>query len=347
MPYEPPPDPRAARSTAIWRWVSFALVALLVALLAYLGYVGYAGSGQLAEPPAPSRDCRTPGIAFGWNYEAVNYDAASDAALAEMPDPTDCDRQGEPAGPDLLTPDGLALAGWYVPSASGSGPAGPTVVLAHGHGANKSGMLARASVLHADYNLVLFDFRNHGQSEDALTTVGIVERADLRTIIDWLEGAKGPSQIAVLGVSMGGATAANEAVGDPRVDALVLESTHATLANAIQARLERAGYPLSLPGAWSVLLGGLIRSGQDMSAADPVQAVDRLRDRPVLIIGAGRDDAVGASDADDLLAAALEGGAEAELQVCEEAGHGGSLSSCEDGYGDWVLGFLRRALAPS
>ena len=34
------------------------------------------------------------------------------------------------------------------------------------------GLLSRAEVLHADYNLVLFDFRNHGQSEEAVTTAG-------------------------------------------------------------------------------------------------------------------------------------------------------------------------------
>lgn len=341
MPYEPPVQ-RADRRSVIWRWVSFGIVALLVASLAYLGYVGYFGSEQAAEPPSPSRDCRTPAIAFGWTYEAINYDAATDALLADLPDPSDCPSQGAPAGDDLVSSDGVNLAGWYIPAASDIGPGGPTVVLAHAHGQNKSGMLTHAALLHSDYNLVLFDFRNHGQSEDAQTTVGVLERSDLRAVIDWLEANKAPAAIGVLGVSMGGAAAINEARADPRVSAVVLDSTHATLANALQARLEQHGYPLALPGAWSILLGGLLRTGQDMSSADPVQAVERYGDRPLLIIAGGRDDAIGANDAAELLAAAEEGSA--QLQVCEDAPHAQPVQACADDYRDWVLGFFGRAL---
>lgn len=344
VPYELPPDRRADRRGVIWRWVTFAMVAVLVALVAYLAYVGFVGSGQAVEPPAPSRDCRTPSIAHGWEYEAVNYAISEDAPLAGLPDPTDCDPRPPTERDDLVTSDGVSLAAWYIPAGNGAGPEAPTLVLAHGHGANKSGMLSRAEVLHPGYNLVLFDFRNHGQSEDAATTAGLLERYDLRAVIDWLEATKAPRAIGVLGVSMGGSAAINAARGDPRVAAMVLESTHATLANALQARLDRQGYPLALPGAWSILLGGLIRTGQDMSAADPLQAIERYGERPLLIIAGGSDDTMGATDAGDLLAAALDGGADAELQVCPAAGHGEALRTCPGDYRDWVLGFLADAL---
>jgi pimeloyl-ACP methyl ester carboxylesterase len=344
MPFEPPEDPSAARRVALGRWVSFALVAILVALLAYLGYIGFVGSGQLADPPSPSTDCRTP-IAYGWTYEAINYDATTDAELADLPDPQNCPRQGADAGSQLESTDGIRLAGWYIPAAAG-GPTGPTVVLAHGYGANKSGMLSYAELLHPDYNVVIFDFRNHGQSGGSQTTLGVLEQNDLEAVIDWLTDAKAPEQIAVLGSSMGGAVALHEAVGDERVDALVLDSTHATLANALQARLERQGYPLSLPGAWSILLGSLIRTGQDVSAVDPVLRIEVYRERPVLIIVGGQDNAIGATDGQDLLAAARKGTADAELRVCEPANHGQPLDACPDDYRKWVLGFLARSLAP-
>lgn len=345
MPYEPPPDTRTARRRTIGRWVSFALAIILVGLVAYLGYVGFQGSAQLADPPSPSDDCRTPGLAYGWVYEAINYDAASDAILAGLPDPEHCPGPGAPAGQRLQTSDGVGLAGWYIPSNSGSGPTGPTVVLAHGHGANKSSMLAYAAALHDDYNVVIFDFRNHGQSAGTQTTAGVFEQDDLGAVLDWVETSKEPEQIAVLGVSMGGATALSEAVADQNVDALILDSTHATLANALQARLEKGGYPLSLPSAWSILLGSLLRTGQDISAIDPVQRIG-LFDRPVLIIVGGQDDSIGADDGQALLAAAEAGDTPAELKVCPAAGHGGPVATCEDDYRDWVLGFLARSLAP-
>ena len=345
MPYELPPDPSTGRRTRITRWASFLFAAVLVALVAYLGYVGYEGSRQLTDAPAPSADCRTP-ASMGWAYEAINYDIAADAELAVEPDPESCTRRSADAGDAVGVAD-VGLAGWYVPAGNGAGPAGPTVVLVHGWGSNKSRMLERASILHDAYNLLLLDLRNHGQSSESATTQGVREAGDLRAMIDWLEREKGPDRIAVLGVSMGGATALAEADQDPRVDAVIAESVHATLANAAQARLDGSSYPLSMPGSWAILLGALIRTGEDVSAVDPVQTVEDLDDRPLLLIHAGRDSSIGPADAETLLAAAEAAGLPAELQVCADAGHSESYETCPEDYAGWVLGFLERVLAPA
>lgn len=343
MPYELPPDPSTARRTRLTRWVTFGFAALLVAAVAYFAYVGYEGSRQLTDAPSPSNDCRTP-AAFGWAYEPINYDIAGDAALEAEPDPTDCAARGAAAGDALTSFDDVPLAGWYVPAANGADPAGPTVVLAHGWSSNKSQLLDRAAMLHDSYNLVLFDFRNHGQSGETATTQGVREARDLHAVLDWLESSKGPTEVAVLGVSMGGASALLEAAADPRVDALVIESTHATLANAVQARLERSGYPLAMPGSWAVLLGTLLRTGEDASTADPAQAIASLDERPVLLVYGGADDAIGADDGEILRSAAEEAGSPTELQTCADAGHAESPEVCAEAYRGWVLGFLDRVL---
>jgi len=220
-------------------------------------------------------------------------------------------------------------------------------VLAHADDANKSEMLAWAEPLHGSYNLVFFDFRNHGQSTGRTTTLGVQEAGDLKSVVDWLVATKQPTSIALLGVSMGGAAAIDEAVGDDRIGAVVLDSTHATLANALEAKLTHDGYPLALPGAWSILLGGLLRTGEDMTVADPVQAIARYGDRPVLIIAAGNDQLVGADDAADLVAAARKGGSHAELETCAKAGHDQAISACADKYAGWVIGFLQRSFTPA
>ena len=344
MAFQLPPDPKAERRSRITGWLTFAVMAVLVALIAYLGYVAYEGSRQLTDAPSDSPDCRTP-TAFGWGYEAINYDIETDAALLAEADPQNCSGQGARAGDALTGPGDVGLAGWYVPSASDTGPAGPTVILVHGWGSNKSSMLDRAAILHDAYNLVLFDLRNHGQSEDAPTTQGVREAGDLRAVVDWLETAKAPERIGLFGASMGGATALNEADDDERIHAVIVESTHATLANAAQARLERSGYPLAMPGSWAILLGTLVRTGEDVSAADPVQAIERLDERPVLLISGGQDRSIGPNDADDLLTAATEAGSPVELHVCETAGHDESRERCPADYAGWVLGFLERTLA--
>jgi pimeloyl-ACP methyl ester carboxylesterase len=346
MPYELPPDPRTERRARTTRWLSFAFAAILVALVAYLGYVGYEGSRQLTAAPAPTTDCRTPAT-FGWSYEAINYDLAADAELADEPDPERCLTRGAPAGDAVDASDGVPIAGWYVPAADGAGPTDPTVVLVHGWGSNKSNMLDRAALLHPTYNLVLIDLRNHGQSGSAPTTQGVREADDLEAALDWLESEKGPDRIALLGVSMGGATSLRVAARDERVDALIVESTHATLASAVQARLERAGYPLSVPGSWATLLGSLLRTGEDVTVADPVASIARLDGHPLLLVSAGADDSIGATDADEMRRAAEDAGSAVTLQVCPEAGHAGSPEVCPEAYPDWVLGFLERHLDPA
>lgn len=342
VPFEPPLDPRQARRTAIWRWVSFVMALSLVSLVGYLAFIGYDGSQAFAAHER-SGDCRTPASAFGWGYEAINYDLASDQELDAFPDRTECPQPGEAAGADLTASDGVRIAGWYIP-AGNQGAAVPTIVLAHGNGKSKSEMLSWAEPLHAEYNLVLFDFRNHGQSSGDLSTLGVREVRDLHAIVDWLERTKSPPSIAVLGVSMGGATAIDEAATDERVAAVILDSTHATLVGALQRHLESRSLPLALPGAWSILLGGLLRTGEDLSLADPIQAIEEIGNRPVLIVAAGDDDAVSSTDAADLKGAAPDQGARVELKTCPKAKHGGSVETCSSEYAGWVLGFLDRSL---
>jgi pimeloyl-ACP methyl ester carboxylesterase len=344
MPYQLPPDPSTARRARVTEWVTFGFAALLVALVAYFGYVGYEGSRQFTEAPAPSTDCRTPAT-MGWDYEAVNYDRNGDAALAAEPDPRSCTVLGAPAGHEVTGPGGIGLAGWYVPAGNGD-PDAVTVVIAHGWGSSKHDMLDRAAFLHEQYDLLLPDLRNHGQSGDAATTQGVREAGDLRAMIDWLEATKAPERIAVLGVSMGGATALAEADRDERVDALIVESTHATLTSAITARLDRAGYPLSLPASWAVLLGSLIRTGEDASSVDPIGSIGRLDERPVLLVYGGRDDTFGPHDGEQMRAAAQAARSSVSLEVCAEAGHAQSFDACSEDYPDWVLGFLEHALVP-
>ena len=189
-------DPSTERRTRVTRWLGFAFAALLVALVAYFAYVGYEGSRQLTDSPTPA-DCRTPAT-LGWTYEALNYDIATDAALAVEPDPTNCVGPGAPAG-DAVIAGEVGLAGWYIPAGNGAGPAAATVVVAHGWGSNKSQMLERAAVVHDAYNLLLFDFRNHGQSGEAATTQGVREAGDLRAMLDWLEPPRAPSRLPCWG----------------------------------------------------------------------------------------------------------------------------------------------------
>ncbi len=342
MAFQVPVDPREERRARNVGWATTILSGVLVALLAYLGYAAWVGSDQLVHPEH-SRVCRLPS-SFGWAYEAINYDQSTDAALAAEADPDNCADVGQPAGTNRVAVDGTRLAGWYVPAAAPIGPTGPTVILVHGHGTNKNTMLPLAALLHGEYNLVLFDLRNHGQSFGTETTVGVEERYDLEAVLAWLGVAKAPTRVAVFGSSMGAITAASAVASGLPVQALVMDSTPGSVAGATQRQIEAMGYPLALPASWAVMLGALFRTGVDVTAADPFVTVDNLGSVPVLVLEGTADSKIEAGTAARLSALATAAGVRMEVQSCAGAEHSRLLEVCADDYRSWVLGFLARAL---
>jgi dipeptidyl aminopeptidase/acylaminoacyl peptidase len=129
----------------------------------------------------------------------------------------------------LTTADGLNLAAWYVPAVRKlQGSDTPTIILAHGLQERKEGLLHLVPWLHdAGYNVMILDFRGHGQSDKQPATIGPKEVLDLQAALDWLDAEGVGDRVAGLGMSMGAAVLVNIAVQDNRLDALVLDSLFA------------------------------------------------------------------------------------------------------------------------
>lgn len=327
------------------RLLRLAAISVALVFIGYFGYVGWEGSAQLTDHPDPTGDCRTPAD-LGWAYESINYDIATDEELAERePDRQDCTTYGAQAGDEVVSEDGVRIAGWWIPAGNGETPPdGPTIVMVHGYGSSKSALLGDASFIHDRYNLVLFDLRDGQQSSAGITTQGIHEQRDLSAILDWLERTKSPDRIAVFGESMGGHTASNVAARDQRVDALVLESTHDTLRRAMVARIGMAGHPtgeLAWPFIW---FGSWLRTGVNVFAEDPVAAVDDLGARPLLLIHGGADIDAPPESAEELRRAAEAAGVDVTVRICRAATHGTIDEHCPADYGTWLNEFLARTL---
>jgi dienelactone hydrolase len=331
-------------------------VALLaIALVCFTGYVGWVGSDDFLDPPR-SEDCRTPSVQFGWAYEAINYDVASDADLRPGRRTEDggqrwtCRRDGQagdavatgaPAGSDVITSDGVRIAGWYVPAASGVGPTGPTLVVVHGRSSNKSDYLRYAASLHQDFNLVALDLRDAGQSDRAQVTLGARERLDVEAVLDWVERTKAPRWIGGLGTSLGAATLVAVAVEDDRLQALVLDSMHARVVTSWGNGLQvLRGIPAQ-PGAWAIVTFASLRAGVDIPAVDPVRLIGRLDGLPVLLTHGGRDDLdVPASSLDDNVREALRAGVGVHTYVCPTARHAEVADTCPRDWAAVVGAFL-------
>ncbi len=340
-------DPWTSTRSA-WRavpsaWRRLIVGAVAVGLIGLTGYVLFAaiyGSEQFVNPGTRA-DCRTPAQRYGWDYEAINYPKSGDGEL-----PWSCPAPGLTAGDEVVTSDGVHVAGWYIPATTGVGPTGPTIVLVHGKASNKSGMLEYAVPLHDRFNLVLIDLRNGGQSTRAISTSGVREQLDVRAMIDWLVRTKQPSWIGGMGDSMGAATVLAAARSDPRIEALILDSMHAQIVVSVGNAIETENGHPSLPGSWAIVIGASLRVGADITSVDPVRTITGIGDRPVLLTH-GTADAVDrpTESAEMNLRAAVRAGVPVELHYCPGATHGKVIETCPDEWARWAVSFMTAAAA--
>jgi pimeloyl-ACP methyl ester carboxylesterase len=337
---------RDARRWPVGRRATAIVTLVSMAVIGYVGYVGYR-SVDFTEAAVASADCRTPSDVYGWAFEPINYDPVEDARVRDSnPDRTRCsaDRRGAAPGDAVVTADGVRLAGWYIPAAHGMGVTGPTLLVLHGWKSDKTGALDYAWPFHEDYNLVLFDLRNNGQSSGHQTSMGLYEQRDVERILDWLETTKRPAWVGGVGNSMGAATLLAVAEHDARLRALILDSMHADSVTSAENALENDfGIPGG-PAAWALVQGVSLRVGSDVTSIDPISRVAGFGSRPVLFLQ-GTADQVDPPDeaADRNLRAALAAGVPAEVGYCPGARHGLVVRTCPELWAGRSLELLQRA----
>lgn len=219
----------------------------------------------------------------------------------------------------LNTADGLSLAGWFIPSTDSEAATNPrpTLIVLHGWPEDKGSVLRSALPLLDDFNLLLFDFRALGRSEGRHSTLGAREVKDLKAALDWLQ-QRGVEQIGVWGFSMGGAVALMSAAQDPRIRAVVADTSFARLdimaRDVFRIPLVSHGLALGMR-AWSGLFLGI-----DLRRVAPVEAAAQLQS-PALIIHLRHDHFVPFQHA-LMLESALKNHPEAEFWFRDQGFYG-------------------------
>jgi dipeptidyl aminopeptidase/acylaminoacyl peptidase len=253
--------------------------------------------------------------------------------------------EGEPATPADLgiayedvtftTDDGVTLSGWLIPA---SRTTRATVVLMHGYSWNRLPWLAGfVPWLQRRYNVLQFDFRGHGGSDDALITLGTLEQRDVAAAVHFLAG-RGLGPIALMGVSMGGSVAIMAAPDLP-VAAVVADAAYADLRNPISNRMREAGYPLATLGSRLVVGAASLRAGARLRS--PIQRVAGIAPRGLLLIAPSGDRTVSPEQSQRIFDAA---GEPKELFVVEGAAHADAHTAAPEAYERRVLDFLARHL---
>lgn len=237
--------------------------------------------------------------------------------------------------------DGVRLEGWTIPS----DPAHPWILLCHGLGSNRADLLDMAASLHhASFNLLLFDFRGHGGSAGRATSFGWHEQRDLEGALAFLGRHPDvpPRPYGVYGISMGGAVALMVAVRDERLGAVAADSPYTSLEQTLGHHLTFL-YPWlpKIPFLWFVLTTYRLRFGIWPRQVSPQESTARLSPRALLLIQGDNDSRIPVEGTSALFAAA---GEPKELLILEGGGHLEGFALDPSRYTDRLIRFFRTHL---
>jgi fermentation-respiration switch protein FrsA (DUF1100 family) len=212
------------------------------------------------------------------------------------------------------------IRGWWIPAIERTGElrdpdaAGKTVIVCHGLGSNKSNQLIMARPFVPDgYNVLIFDFRAHGESDGQLSSLGDLERRDVLAAVKWLRQnhPQQSKQIYGVGASMG-AAALIAAAADPSaegraIDAVAVFDTFDTLRDEVRS-VARDRFPQPL--RWLVQRVALpmagAQVGANLSECAPAELVQQIWPRPILIIHATNDEIIGFDRGQQLFNSAVQ-----------------------------------------
>jgi len=235
--------------------------------------------------------------------------------------------------------DGLQIAGWYIPNPD----ADRAMILVHGRDASKqnaiSGEFPRlAAELHrAGLAVLMIDLRGHGESEGKRYTFGVHERRDVLGAVDFLvERGFAPSQIGMLGISLGGAAVIGAAVEEAAIGAVVVDSIFADIKRLIHPKWKaESGLPLFfLPGVflmWQLLIGF------DLRQVNPVDDLAKIPPRPILVLHSQTDEKVDVAHA----YAIKEAVPEVKMVIFEDSEHAELFRDKPEAYIEALIPFLQ------
>ena len=215
-----------------------------------------------------------------------------------------------------------------------------TVILFHGYGGEKSGMLSKAYLLlDAGYNVLLPDFRGAGASGGNTCTIGYKEARDVATCYQYVRSS-GEKKIMLLGTSMGAAAVLKYlADGGEQPSAIIIECPFGTMYQTVTARFKMMHLP-TFPGVALLTFWGGVENGFWAFNYNPAEYAKSVKCPSLLIFGE-LDDRVSRAEID-----AIYNHLPAQKQLClfPLSGHNNYLSQYPREWDSTVRGFLSRSV---
>ena len=183
------------------------------------------------------------------------------------------------------SPNGIKLGAWFCPCEASS----PLVILFHGYGAEKSGLLREAQAfLEMKHSVLLVDFRGSGDSSESYTTTGFREADDVAAAVRYAREHLSPSKVILYGQSMGASAVLRSShYCGVQPDAIIVEAVFDRMLNTTRHRFEAMGVP-SFPSAELLLFWGGQQFDFDAFSHNPVQYAASVK-CPILFLHGSAD----------------------------------------------------------
>lgn len=242
---------------------------------------------------------------------------------------------------EIPTKNNKNLYGWSIPADNPNNENKPTIILIHGWSRNVDRVMSFIKRSHpAGYNLLAFDSRCHGKSDDDKFSSMLKFTEDIRAAIDYSEKLPNvdTNRIGVLGLSIGGAAALYAASLDSRIKSLVTVGafSHPTKVMEIEFKKRKIPY---YPFVWFILKYMEFRIGAKFNDIAPSNNIAKS-DAKIFLIHGVDDATVPIEQADELYKAGNPD--KVQLWKVEDKGH----SDCNHHPEFWdnVLGFYKTTL---
>jgi fermentation-respiration switch protein FrsA (DUF1100 family) len=234
--------------------------------------------------------------------------------------------------------DNLKLAGWYVPPVNGA-----TIILLHGYGGNRLGMLWHAETLvKAGYGVLLYDERASGESEGQRRSYGWEDAPDVGGALNYLNSrtAGGKAKVGVAGCSIGGQIALQGAARYPQIAAVWADGT---------SQIRAKDIPIY---SWQSFVSYVSTQILDQMyiwiagiKAPPalVDTIGTIEPRPVMLVAGGRPHPVFGPEYLHIEPLARQAGKHTQLWIIQEASHCDGPSQRPEEYARRMQGFFDEA----
>jgi len=244
--------------------------------------------------------------------------------------------------------DNLLLSGWWIPSQNffGIGKTNNTIIFSHGYGNSRTqeqihSLKLAKFLAKQGYNVLMFDFRNSGESQGNKTTIGLNEQYDLLGAIDYAKSIKHSTKIGLVGWSMGASTSILAGELSKDVVAVVADSPFSDLDQYLSDEMSYwTGLPKSLNPVFLKTTEAV--SPFKIKEVSPYKAAEQYKTKGLFLIHSKKDNAISYQESEKIYQKA-HGTVKnnIKLWLTNKGGHIRSYKYDKNEYEQKVLDFLQ------